>query len=78
MRHDRYDAFDEDVSYQQIIFQSTIFKSEILTTNKLRKAIGFPVHIRGSRRNGQATKSARGMPWRWEPTKDAANCEKPR
>ena len=28
--------------------------------------------------NGQATKSARGMPWHQEPTKDAAICEKPR
>ena len=27
---------------------------------------------------GQATKSARGMPWHWEPTKDATNCDKPR
>ena len=27
---------------------------------------------------GQATKSARGMPWHWEPKKDATNCEKPR
>ena len=25
---------------------------------------------------GQATKSARGMPWHQEPKKDAANCEK--
>ena len=28
--------------------------------------------------NGQAKKSARGMPWHWEPKKDAAICEKPR
>ena len=27
---------------------------------------------------GQAKKSARGMPWHWEPKKDAAICEKPR
>ena len=27
---------------------------------------------------GQATKSARGMPWHQEPMKDATNCEKPR
>ena len=30
------------------------------------------------RTHGQATKSARGMPWHWEPKKDATNCEKPR
>ena len=29
-------------------------------------------------RKGQAKKSARGMPWHWEPKKDVANCEKPR
>ena len=27
--------------------------------------------------NGQATKGARGMPWHWEPMKDAVNCDKP-
>ena len=27
---------------------------------------------------GQATKSARGMPWHWEPMKDVVNCDKPR
>ena len=27
---------------------------------------------------GQATKSARGMPWRWEPKKDVAIYDKPR
>ena len=27
---------------------------------------------------GQARKSARGMPWHWEPMKDATNCDKPR
>ena len=26
-------------------------------------------------RKGQATKSARGMPWHWEPKKDAANSD---
>ena len=26
--------------------------------------------------HGQATKSARGMPWHWEPKKDATNCDK--
>ena len=26
---------------------------------------------------GQATKSARGMPWHWEPMKDVVNCDKP-
>ena len=30
------------------------------------------------KKRGQATKSARGMPWHWEPKKDAVNCEKPR
>ena len=25
---------------------------------------------------GQATKSARGMPWHWEPMKDVVNCDK--
>ena len=25
--------------------------------------------------HGQATKSARGMPWHWEPKKDGANTE---
>ena len=27
-------------------------------------------------RKGQATKSARGMPWHWEPMKDVVNCDK--
>ena len=31
-----------------------------------------------NKEEGQATKSARGMPWHWEPKKDAVNCEKPR
>ena len=29
-------------------------------------------------RKGQATKSARGMPWHWEPKKDAVNSDMPR
>ena len=29
-----------------------------------------------SETHGQATKSARGMPWHWEPMKDAINCDK--
>ena len=29
-------------------------------------------------RNGQATKSTRGMPWHREPMKDVTNCDKPR
>ena len=29
-------------------------------------------------KKGQATKSARGMPWHWEPMKDVVNCDKPR
>ena len=29
-------------------------------------------------KTGQAKKSARGMPWHWEPTKDVTSCEKPR
>ena len=34
---------------------------------------------RGSHnKKGQATKSARGMPWHWEPMKDVVNCDKPR
>ena len=28
--------------------------------------------------NGKATKSARWIPWRQQPMKDAINCEKPR
>ena len=28
--------------------------------------------------HGQARKSTRGMPWHWEPTKDATSCDKPR
>ena len=27
-------------------------------------------------KTGQAKKSARGMPWHWEPMKDATSCEK--
>ena len=27
-------------------------------------------------KKGQATKSARGMPWHWEPMKDVVNCDK--
>ena len=27
---------------------------------------------------GQARKSARGMPWHWEPKKDVTSCDKPR
>ena len=34
--------------------------------------------FRGSHKKGQATKSARGMPWHWEPMKDVVNCDKPR
>ena len=30
------------------------------------------------KKEGQATKSARGMPWHWEPMKDVVNCDKPR
>ena len=29
-------------------------------------------------KNGQATKSTRGMPWHREPMKDVTNCDKPR
>ena len=42
-------------------------------TNNLRRVEELEI-----RNNGQATKSARGMPWHQEPTKDAAICEKPR
>ena len=28
-----------------------------------------------SKEHGQATKSARGMPWHWEPKKDGANTD---
>ena len=28
------------------------------------------------KKEGQATKSARGMPWHWEPMKDVVNCDK--
>ena len=34
--------------------------------------------LRKERYAGQDTKSVRGMPWHWEPTKDAISCEKPR
>ena len=37
----------------------------------------FVENERGSHK-GQARKSARGMPWHWEPKKDVANCDKPR
>ena len=33
---------------------------------------------KGGLKKGQATKSARGMPWHWEPMKDVVNCDKPR
>ena len=31
-----------------------------------------------TREDGQANKSARGMPWHQEPMKDVASCDKPR
>ena len=36
------------------------------------------VHLfnRDEQKRGQATKSARGMPWHWEPMKDVVNCDK--
>ena len=43
-------------------------------SKKAKKQIIEPIDII----YGQATKSARGMPWHQEPKKDATNCEKPR
>ena len=43
-----------------------------------RKAAGGNEAERILRRAGQAGKSARGMPWHQEPTKDVTSCEKPR
>ena len=40
----------------------------------LQQAEGYGVHID----EGQAIKSARGMPWHQEPTKDVTSCDKPR
>ena len=38
----------------------------------LQQAEGYGVHID----EGQAIKSARGMPWHQEPTKDVTSCDK--
>ena len=40
----------------------------------LQQDEGYGVHID----EGQAIKSARGMPWHQEPTKDVTSCDKPR
>ena len=39
---------------------------------RLRCSEGYGVHID----EGQAIKSARGMPWHQEPTKDVTSCDK--
>ena len=49
---------------------------EVKFVLSLFKMKDYEEHIREP--IGQAKKSARGMPWHWEPTKDAASCEKPR
>ena len=43
-----------------------------------RKPEGGNEAERTLRRRGQAIKSARGMPWHQEPTKDVTSCDKPR
>ena len=55
--------------------------SKILRVKKLQYLLSSRKQPRTKKRfelNGQATKSARGMPWHQEPTKDAAICDKPR
>ena len=52
-----------------------IFNHALLTAKKCSIATTFEVRLV---KKGQARKSARGMPWHQEPTKDAAICEKPR
>ena len=55
----------------------------VITKEKLCKQnFHQPVNFVGKmrinlRKNGQARKGARRMPWHWEPTKDVVSCEKP-
>ena len=54
-------------------------EGNFLATEEYRERVkGESIAGSQSVNNGQATKSARGMPWHQEPTKDAAICEKPR
>ena len=70
---------------REIGIVTTVLKSH--NVFKLEK--GNKIHFRTSenstnlkenriKKYGQATKSARGMPWHWEPMKDVVNCDKPR
>ena len=67
--------------YDNRLEKSCTFKNRVININT---TIHFFVenkedHINVERRQkGQARKSARGMPWHWEPKKDVANCDKPR
>ena len=44
--------------------------------NKIQQAEKVATIILERTKTGQAKKSARGMPWHWEPKKDATSCEK--
>ena len=58
------------------------FQSEDFETERRKKRNGSKFAARRTERNGvcfdegQANKSARGMPWHQEPMKDATSCEK--
>ena len=41
-----------------------------------RRGLESDTNSDGNKKEGQATKSARGMPWHWEPMKDVVNCDK--
>ena len=47
-----------------------------ISTNLKEDRIYRPSESKSDGRKGQATKSARGMPWHWEPMKDVVNCDK--
>ena len=67
---DDYNVSEEkttDASKQAIVLQSP------------QTRLTAPVFVKNrNRRLGQAGKSARGMPWHWEPKKGVAIYEKPR
>ena len=64
-------------NWTKIRYYSKEVKEKIVEGNKLQILRREPKNEK-IQTNGQATKSARGMPWHQEPTKDAAICDKPR
>ena len=74
-RKEKKATIEKTFKWTKINLKVFLFWQRVCKYNKPSKKVATIILERT--KTGQAKKSARRMPWHWEPMKDATSCDKP-